>query len=166
MQRPIADQHPLLALVVCLALLVASSKCSLKMSWTGVPVTAQTLALALICYYATAQVAVATTTTFLALAVSGVPVGAPKARATRGYVVGFVLASAVVPAMLGQTAPALSRRVAAFCVGDALVLALGSAYYWWHTGKGIAHSVLPFLPGDALKIAAACVITGHFPRPS
>jgi len=42
--------------------------------------------------------------------------------------------------------------------GTALLYAAGSAWYAWQTGVGLTGTltvcVLPFLPGDALKIAA------------
>jgi len=83
---------------------------------------------------------------------------------TGGYLVGFI-AAAFVTGKIGRSRPdaGLLWLVFAMLAGTAVVYALGVLQLVLvgklPLGKAAAVGVLPFLPGDALKIAAASVIT-------
>ena len=100
---------------------------------------------------------------FLALGAVGVPAFAASSGATLGYIVGFVAASAV----LGQLASAGYARtfrqvLAAMVLGNVIIWVLGTIWLAVLTGMdapaAIATGVTPFVPGAAIKIAAAAAI--------
>ena len=78
---------------------------------------------------------------------------------------GFLLGYLPMTALCGFVCIRRDTRrtqLAALLAGTALVYTTGTAWYCWQTGAelstALAVCVLPFLPGDALKIAA--VLTG------
>jgi biotin transport system substrate-specific component len=83
---------------------------------------------------------------------------------TGGYLIGFI-AGACVTGMIveAREKPGLVWFVLAMLIGTAVVYTLGVTQLVWigklSIEKALAAGVLPFLPGDALKIAAASVIT-------
>ena len=82
---------------------------------------------------------------------------------TGGYIVGFVAAAFVTGRIVqARREPGLVWYVFAMLAGTAVVYGLGVFQLVLvgklSLGKAAAVGVLPFLPGDALKIAAASVI--------
>jgi len=83
-----------------------------------------------------------------------------------GYVVGFVFAGALVGALAqrgGDRTPL--RTIGTMALGNLAIYAVGVPWLMAATGMGLAKAlavgVLPFLLGDALKIAlAAGVLPG------
>jgi biotin transport system substrate-specific component len=83
--------------------------------------------------------------------------------ATGGYLVGFVLASWLVGRLLASTTRFQVWRVLlALCAGEAVILACGvtwlavALHVSWPAA--LAMGALPFLPGDAVKLAAAAAL--------
>lgn len=115
---------------------------------------------------------------YVLLGAVGVPVfagmhGGPQVLVgpTGGYLVGFILAAAVAGALRGTPVSA-ARAIAAAAVGAALIYVTGVPWLVhvmgvpWSaaaTGAGIHKvlvvGVLPFLPGDALKVVVAGLVT-------
>jgi len=106
---------------------------------------------------------------YVLLGFAGAPVfaglhGGPQVLAgpTGGYLIGFILAAAASGALAGRD-PDVSRALVAAAVAAALIYVVGVPWLAavTHMGlrKAVAVGVLPFLPGDALKVAAAAVVT-------
>jgi len=79
---------------------------------------------------------------------------------TGGYLLAFPLAAWVVGRILeGEDSPSWGRIWAAFALGSVLIYALGLTQLsiWLHCGlrKAVTLGVLPFLPGDLIKLALA-----------
>lgn len=78
---------------------------------------------------------------------------------TGGYLVGFLPAVVVIGLISGQKGNQIWRDVAAMLCGTALIYLLGVTWLKIITGmtmpKALMVGMLPFLPGDALKIAVA-----------
>ena len=84
---------------------------------------------------------------------------------TGGYLIGYLACAwltglGVKP---GQTEPGRRWRLPAFMLlGSAALYAVGTAWFMIQTGNGLVASlgmcVVPFLPGDAVKIAAASIL--------
>ena len=84
---------------------------------------------------------------------------------TGGYLIGYLACAwltglGVKP---GQTEPGPRWRLPAFMLlGTAVLYAVGTAWFMIQTGNGLVASlglcVVPFLPGDAVKIAAASIL--------
>ena len=107
---------------------------------------------------------------FIALAAIGVPVlanfqGGPSAifGKTGGYAIGYIL-TALITALLSKV---LGRKFWALCVamvvGCAACYVLGTIWFMILTGADLVSAlgwcVLPYLPGDAVKIALAAALT-------
>ena len=77
---------------------------------------------------------------------------------TGGYLLAYPAASFVVGLLAGRTAGGL-RLLGALTIGMAMIYLGGLSYLWISTrqdlGAVVMQSVLPFLPGDLLKIGLA-----------
>ncbi len=105
---------------------------------------------------------------YVGLGVAGLPMFAGGAGGvsvltgpTGGYLLGFLVTPWVVGALLRRS-NSIRWQVFSFTVGKVLILALGVLYltvfYTHDLGRSLAVGVVPFLPGDAFKIAAATSI--------
>ncbi|MET0942818.1 MAG: biotin transporter BioY [Mesorhizobium sp.] len=132
-----------------------------------VPMTLQTLAIFLISAAYGRNLAVATVLTYLVEGALGLPVFATgaglayMAGPTGGYLIGFVVAAAIV----GQAADWGFHRNAfrlfgAMMLGEVAILALGAAWLAVLMGgeKALAFGVGPFIVADVVKIALATAI--------
>ncbi len=83
---------------------------------------------------------------------------------TGGYLIGYLAAAAVTGALLAHNR-ARWMLPAAMAAGLVVCYAFGTAWYMVQGGVALVPAlsmcVLPFLPGDALKIAAASLIAGR-----
>ncbi|MDI6718833.1 MAG: biotin transporter BioY [Methanomicrobiales archaeon] len=84
---------------------------------------------------------------------------------TGGYLVGFIPAAFIVG--LAYTRSAAVGRILGLLAADATLLLTGMAWLAFSTGMPPATAflvgVLPFIPGDLLKIAAVYTIARRFP---
>ncbi len=100
---------------------------------------------------------------FLALGAVGVPAFAASSGATLGYIVGFVVASAVLGHLASAGYARTIRQVlAAMILGNIIIWVLGTTWLAiladMSARTAIATGILPFLPGAAIKIVAAAAI--------
>ena len=112
---------------------------------------------------------------FLLIGVVGVPVfagfrGGVQALVgpTGGYLIGYV-AAAFVTGVIVKRLGAKPLKIALACaVGMAACYALGTAWYCVQSGTpalaALSTCVFPFLPGDAVKIAAAALLVPRLKR--
>jgi biotin transport system substrate-specific component len=149
--------------VVYVAAIALSAQVALPLPFSPVPVTGQTFAVLLGAAALGPARAAAGTTLYLAAGVAGLPWFAASSGATVGYLVGFVVAGALV----GRWARAGRDRTGAgvvglMVVGNLVIYALGVGGLMLVTGMALASAlaagVVPFLVGDALKIAAAAAL--------
>ena len=148
------------------ALTAVCSQIAIPMPW-GVPVN-----LALFAVYLAGALlgpvwGMASQLVYLVLAAVGVPVlaglgGGPAVLfgRTGGYVIGYLLAALLtgVLAPRGASARRLAGAMAAGCLG---CYALGTVWFMAITGISLWQSLalcVPFLPGDAAKIALAAAL--------
>ena len=110
--------------------------------------------------------ALAATAVYILLGAVGVPVfagftgGAQKLLGvTGGYIVGYLPLAAIVGLSAERGKSRLSLPLG-MMLGTAVLYAIGTAWFMIAMGRSLGAAlgacVLPFLPGDALKIAAAC----------
>lgn len=95
---------------------------------------------------------------------SGFSAGVQKiAGPTGGYLLGYMLCAAIV-GVAAENGAAGWQLAAAMAVGTVLCYGLGTVWFMAQTGTGFAGAalvcVIPFLPGDAVKIAAAVSAVG------
>jgi len=141
--------------------LIISTKQSIRIPYSEVPVTTQTLCVHLVGFFLGRSLALVSLLVFIILGLSGVPVigNYLNKRFTWGYVFGFVV-SCYVTTTVQECAKDLWEKMAILFVGDLIILACGSSWlsrYVEH-GKAIEKGVLPFLPGSILKCCTACWI--------
>ncbi|MGN0984276.1 MAG: biotin transporter BioY [Gemmiger sp.] len=107
---------------------------------------------------------------FVLLAAIGVPVlagfqGGPSALfgKTGGYVIGYLLAALIVGFLGEHWGRRLWQLIVAMVAGCAACYVLGTAWFMVVSGADLASSltwcVIPFLPGDAVKIVLAALLT-------
>lgn len=148
--------------VVGSALLTVSAK--VQIPFWPVPLTMQTFVVMVLGLGYGARLGVATVALYLAQGALGMPVfadggGLPYfAGPTGGFLLGFLPAAA----LLGHLADrgwhrSLPRALLAALAGDAIIFACGIAWLSALIGfaPAVANGLVPFLPGDLLKIAGA-----------
>lgn len=158
----------LTAAALLAALTAVCSQLLLPTPW-GVPVSLGTLAVFLAAGLLGARGAAVSMLIYLTLGVVGVPVfagfrGGPGVLAgpTGGYLVGY-LAAAALGGLLCDRLPQMKYRLPlAFACGLAVCYAFGTVWFVFSTetpaSAALALCVLPYLPGDAAKIAVAAAL--------
>jgi biotin transport system substrate-specific component len=152
--------------VAGVAVHTVSAQVAVPLPFTPVPLTLQTLSVLLLAAAYGPRLATATFASYLALGMAGAPVFslgrnglAVLATPSLGYLLGMLAATVVVGYLARR---GWDRRpvttVAAMVVGNLVIYAGGVA--WWLVlgfgpGEAVDGGVLPFLPGDAVKIAVA-----------
>lgn len=111
---------------------------------------------------------------YLLLGAAGLPVftgfagGLHKlAGPTGGYLAGY-LPCALLTGIFSERSRGAPFSAVGMVLGTAVLYALGTAWFCVQSGSGVGHAlavcVLPFLPGDGAKIAAAAALAA-FLRP-
>lgn len=160
--RAVVRFPKVLALVIGgVALMTLSAK--VQIPFWPVPMTLHTMAVMGFAVLFGPRIAVAIFMGYLAAGAAGLPVfsGAPErgiglaymAGPTGGYLLGYLLASAFTGALARQRG--LIGQAGAMLAGLAVVYAAGALWLagFIPAGQVFALGVLPFLPGDLLKIA-------------
>lgn len=140
-------------------LLAASAQLSVYLPFTPVPLTGQTFAVLLLGACLGSWRGAAAVALYLVEGLTGMPFFAAGATvATAGYLLGFMLAAAVV-GWLSERGwdRSFGRAVVAMLVGELAILACGAAWLATFVGasRAIPMGVLPFLPGDLIKVLLA-----------
>jgi biotin transport system substrate-specific component len=152
------------ALVVAGSLVVAlSAQLSIRLPFTPVPVTGQTLGVLLVGGALGASLGVFSLLLYLAEAAAGLPFLANGAHGfpvgpTGGYLIGFILMAAVV-GWLHDHGWARSFRgsLASMVVAEFVLYAVALPWLGFYVGMthAIALGFVPFVTGDALKLFLA-----------
>lgn len=132
----------------------------IPLPFTPVPVTLQTMVVLLCGATLGAAGGALSQALYLALGTAGVATfaGGTLTGITGGYLIGFVVAAALVGAVARRTDNVFAVGVA-MLAGSLLILGLGSAWLahvnGLTAGQALAAGLVPFLAGDLLKTAAA-----------
>jgi biotin transport system substrate-specific component len=149
-------------------LLWASAK--IQVPFYPVPMTFQTAVVCLIGLAYGWRLAVATLLLYLAQGAMGLPVfaGTPEkgiglpymAGPTGGYLAGFVAAAAIT-GWVGERSRHWLATAGGLLAGTAAIYLLGAAWLaqFVGAGKAVSLGVLPFLLGDAVKLALVLAVT-------
>lgn len=160
------------------ALVAVSSHISIPLWFTPVPLTLQPFAVLLLGLLLSPRMAAATLGAYLLEGATGLPVFAPGFALgaglahllgpTGGYLMSYPAAAALVSWLRRRMGRGYAGSVLSAAAGNALILLTGFVWLtlWTHTsfGSAFALAVLPFLPGDALKVAAAAGIVQGWDR--
>jgi biotin transport system substrate-specific component len=155
------------------ALAAICAHVAIPLSFTPVPLTLQPFAVLLLGLLLTPRLAAFTLAVYLAEGALGLPVFAPNAAApgglahllgpTGGYLMAYPLAAAVLSWLFRRTRRSFTAALVCTAAGDAVILLCGALWFSVlpHIAAAPALAVLPFLPGDALKVVgAAALATG------
>ena len=81
---------------------------------------------------------------------------------TGGYIIGYMFCALLSGIIIERAGNKKSAYPMAFIIGTAVLYAFGTAWFMIQSGNGLYESllacVIPFLIGDAVKIAAASVV--------
>lgn len=113
--------------------------------------------------------------TYVLLGALGVPVfsgfsGGPSALLgpTGGFLAGYILCAGVTGRLCARSG-SIYRRIAAMCAGLSCCYACGALWFMLTAGASLTGAlsacVLPFLPGDALKILLAAHLSSRLSAP-
>ncbi|HNR31784.1 MAG TPA: biotin transporter BioY [Candidatus Hydrogenedentes bacterium] len=132
-------------------LMAVAAQARLPLPFSPVPVTLQTFVALTAAFLVGRHRAAAGIALYLTLGVAGTPLFAAHSMATVGYLAAFVLAPYIVTRFRAPLAGMIAASLCVYILGATwLVLFLGMAPL-----HACAVGVLPFLPGDALKVIAA-----------
>ena len=155
------------AVLVGLGVVLLAISSKVQVPFWPVPMTLQTLVVLMIGATSGARLAGATLMTYLAAGAVGLPVFASGAGLaymvgpTGGYLAGFLVA-AVVTGYLADRGygRSLLSALALFAIGEVAIFALGTGWLGILIGaeKAIAGGLLPFIPGEILKMALGTAI--------
>ena len=151
------------------ALVAVCSHVSLPLWFTPVPLTLQPFAVLLLGLVLGPRLAAATLGAYLLEGAAGLPVFAPGFALgagmahllgpTGGYLMSYPAAAALVSWLRGRVTRNFAGAILSAALGNVLILLCGLVWLtvWTHAAVASAFmlAVLPFLPGDALKVVAA-----------
>jgi len=159
------------------ALVAICSHISVPLGFTPVPLTLQPFAVLLLGLLLSPRLAAATLGVYLLEGAAGLPVFAPGLvfgagiahllGPTGGYLMAYPAAAALVGYLWRRSRRGYSAALMSAAAGNAVILLCGFAWLMvWTHGAGssgsvktaFALAVLPFLPGDALKVVVAAAI--------
>jgi biotin transport system substrate-specific component len=160
------------------ALVAVCSHISLPLGFTPVPLTLQPFAVLLLGLLLGPRLAAVTLAAYLLEGAAGLPVFAPGLAfgagmahllgPTGGYLISYPAAAALVAFLRHRLVRGFTSAMLSAAAGDAVILLSGMAWLaaWTHGSSQsvFALAVVPFLPGDALKVAAAAAIARALDR--
>jgi len=163
---PVGRLMTAVLLVAGVGVHAAAAQLAVPLPFTPVPITLQTLSVLLLAAAYGPRLAAATFASYLGVGLLGAPVFslgrgglAIFSTPTAGYLLGMLAATVVVGYLARRSWDRHPvSMVAAMTIGTALVYAGGVA--WWlvlgfDLTTALSQGVLPFLPGDAVKVALA-----------
>jgi biotin transport system substrate-specific component len=160
------------------ALTALCAHIALPLYFTPVPLTLAPFAVLLIGLLLTPRLAAATLLAYLAEGALGLPVFAPTPAftgglahllgPTGGYLLAYPFAAMLISFLWRRTQRGFSAALICAAAGNLVLLACGALWLAVLTHASVQSAltlaVLPFLPGDALKIAAAAALASGFYR--
>ena len=168
---------PVRMLAFCALFAALTAICSqLAIPMAPVPINLALLAVELCAALLPCRYAVISMTVYILLGLVGVPVfssmrSGPAALfgVTGGYIFGYVAAALVISLLAAKFGRGFWRLCLWMAIGVLACYAFGTAWFMILSKRTLAESlslcVLPFLPGDALKILLAAVLAGRLEKP-
>lgn len=149
----------------------ACSHVAIPLYFTPVPLTLQPFAVLVLGLLLSPRLAAATLAAYLAEGALGLPVFAPGLDAggvahllgpTGGYLLAYPAAAALISLVYRRTRRRFGTGLLSAGAGNLLILACGALWFTvlFHAPIRLVltQTVVPFLPGDALKVAAAAAL--------
>jgi biotin transport system substrate-specific component len=142
---------------------------SIPLGFTPVPLSMQPFAVMVLGLLLSPRLAAVTMTAYLAEGAIGLPVFAPAAGAltgfahlfgpTGGYLLAYPVAVYAIAALWRSSRRSFAWALLSAAAGSLIILAIGAVWLsiLTHASAGtvLSQAVVPFLPGDALKVVLA-----------
>ncbi len=156
--------------------IAACAHIAIPLWFTPVPVTMQPFAVLLLGLLLGPRLAAATMVAYLVEGALGLPVFTPHGLGglaqlegpTGGYLLSYPIVAPLVSALWRRGSRSFSRGIAIAGLGSLVTLTLGAIWLGVLTHASastlLAHAVLPFLPGDILKVVSAAAIASGASR--
>jgi biotin transport system substrate-specific component len=160
------------------AFVAACAHIALPLYFTPVPLTLQPFAVLTLGLLLPPRLAAATLIAYLGEGALGLPVFAPGVAGTMGlahllgptggYLFSYPFAATLISVLWRSRRRGFLWAVASCAAGNALILCIGALWLGIATHGSfqlaMTQAILPFLPGDALKIAAAAALATGWQR--
>ena len=159
------------------ALMAVCAHLALPLYFTPVPLTLAPFAVLLLGLLFTPRLAAATLGAYLLEGAIGLPVFAPNSLSgglahllgpTGGYLMAYPLAAALISFLWRRSGRGFTAAALSAAAGNLAILVSGALWLGILTHVSLQTvatlAVLPFLPGDALKVAAAAALAVGFQR--
>jgi len=154
------------------AFVAVSAHIALPLYFTPVPLTLQPFAVLLLGLLLSPRLAAATLAAYLAEGIAGLPVFTPPNSAipglahlfgpTGGYLVAYPFAVYAIAGMWRTSKHTLRWALLSAGVGNLIILCFGAVWLSVLTRASLqtvlSQAVIPFLPGDALKVVVAAAL--------
>lgn len=154
------------------ALVAVCAHVALPLYFTPVPLTLQPFAVLLLGLLLAPRLGAATMGAYLLEGAAGLPVFAPGVLGsagvahltgpTAGYLLAYPLAAWLIATLYRMSGRGFGWALGSAAAGNAVILSFGALWLgiFTHAAAGtvLAQAVIPFLPGDALKVAAAAAL--------
>jgi biotin transport system substrate-specific component len=154
------------------AFVAISAHIALPLYFTPVPLTLQPFAVLLLGLLLSPRLAAATLTAYLVEGAAGLPVFTPAYGAitgvahlfgpTGGYLIAYPFAVYAIAALWHTSKHTLRWALISTCAGNLIILCVGAVWLSALTHASLqtvlSQAVIPFLPGDALKIVVAAAL--------
>lgn len=145
---------------------------TLPLAFTPVPLTLQPFAVLALGMLLTPRLAASTLAAYLLEGAAGLPVFAPGVAGvsglahllgpTGGYLLAYPIAAFAIAALWRAGSRSMTSAILSAAAGDLIILAAGALWLSIYTRASLAgvlmQALVPFLPGDALKVAAAAAL--------
>jgi biotin transport system substrate-specific component len=159
------------------ALVAVCAHLAVPLFFTPVPLSMAPFAVLVLGLLLSPRLAAATFGAYLVEGALGLPVFAPTPAVsglahligpTGGYLLAYPLAAAFIALLIRRTGRGFTPALLAAAAGDLVILACGALWLsvLTHASAQSAFTlaVLPFLPGEALKLAAAAALAAGWVR--
>lgn len=154
------------SMFACIVALLAQIKIDLP---GLIPITLQTLGIYIIACSLTPKLAVIATTVYVLMGSIGLPVFtgfrgglSTLLGPTGGYIFGFVITSLITSIIINNKNSTI-RKIAAMVIGTAACYLIGTIWFIYITNNTIITAlticVIPFIPGDIIKIVIASTLS-------
>lgn len=158
------------------AFLAACAHVAIPLWFTPVPLTLQPFGVLVLGLLLSPQLAAGTVAAYLLEGALGLPVFAPTAALglmhllgpTGGYLLAYPAAALLIALAARRAGSSFTLRMAAAALGDLMILCGGALWLALSAHISLtaafALAVVPFLPGDALKVSAAAAVSSGLRR--
>lgn len=145
---------------------------TLPLAFTPVPLTLQPFAVLALGMLLAPRLVAATLATYLVEGAAGLPVFAPGVAGlsgfahlvgpTGGYLLAYPIAAFAIAALFRAGKRSMTSALLSAAAGDLIILAIGALWLSIYTHASLSgvllQAIVPFLPGDALKVMAAAAL--------